>query len=371
MTRPVPAPAPPVNRRALTGVQWRSVPPSRFAFLAAFAAVLHPRPTGGGTKCTRRSPPPACRAAPGGRASSGRRGLAGAALPAGPDAGLADKARSRSRGGGRTDWVWSGGHLTGTDTLQRGERPALVGRDPHVDHRRGRNFFGPAGHVPTAFVSADDLRSDRVVGEAQVVVDVPLHQRAADVRHIGERGRSGARHRADELLRSVRLRCVDEALGVVGIERYVVVDRSQWMKCSKPVEAVADAVVAGGLGRLVVGPLREADDVDRDEVLSGACCSGVTPGTPPRSIGLRRVVGSGGDRGRRQWWPRDRCAPAPAAWSWVEHLSVRSSSGTAARPAPTPSSAESTPQACGAIHTCTIGLPPPALTRARSCRRHR
>ena len=41
-------------------------------------------------------------------------------------------------------WTWShwvvspGGHLAGADALQRGERAALVGHDPHVDHRRRR-----------------------------------------------------------------------------------------------------------------------------------------------------------------------------------------------------------------------------------------
>src|SRR6478672_8169243 len=93
---------------------------------------------------------------------------------------------------------------------------------------------------------------------------------------------------------------------------------------------------------------------------AAACCSGVTPGVPLRSIGF---VGS-------------YCSEVPPAAGavvvsvvaapWVcpsvEHWSVRWLTDGAALPAPTPSSAENTPHARGTIHTWTIGFSPPVCT---------
>ena len=78
---------------------------------------------------------------------------------------------------------------------------------------------------------------------------------------------------------------------MVGIEGDVVVDRVPLDEVLEAGEPVADAVIAGGLGDLVVRPLRQANDVDGDEVLGSSLLLGVTPGTPPRSIGC---VGSYG-----------------------------------------------------------------------------
>ena len=50
-------------------------------------------------------------------------------------------------------------------------------------------------------------------------------------------------------------------------------------------DGVADRAEAGRLGDLVVRELREASERDRDQVLGACLLLGVTPSTPPRSIG--------------------------------------------------------------------------------------
>ena len=90
------------------------------------------------------------------------------------------------------------GDRPGADAFEGGERTARCRRDPDVDHRpfgvlherRPARAVGPR--------EAAYLRRNRVVGEAEVVMDVPLHQRAAVVGHVleGDR-RSGSMNIAD------------------------------------------------------------------------------------------------------------------------------------------------------------------------------
>ena len=92
---------------------------------------------------------------------------------------------------GRTVYVVAAGDLagkdlSGTDTLERGERATRVLRDPHVDHRHGLELDRRRMAVAAAVRQPGDMRRDRVVGEAEVVVDVPLRQRAADVGDLVE-----------------------------------------------------------------------------------------------------------------------------------------------------------------------------------------
>ena len=89
----------------------------------------------------------------------------------------------------------------------------------------------------------------------------------------------------DELLRAIGLGLVDEALGVVGVERDVVVDPVPLDEVLVAGGRVADAAEAGGLGDPVVAPLGEATRVTAIRFSAAACCSGVTPGVPLRSIG--------------------------------------------------------------------------------------
>ena len=122
-------------------------------------------------------------------------------------------------------------------------------------------------------------------------MDVPLHQCAAVVGDVleGDVLRQHV-HRRDELLASVRLGLVDEALGGVGVEPHVVLD-------PVPLHVVLDAfaglgvsdrVEPGGLGDRRVGPLRQANDVDGDEVLGKRLLFGCHP------IDARQVDRPGG-----------------------------------------------------------------------------
>ena len=73
--------------------------------------------------------------------------------------------------------------LPGPVSLQRGERPALVWRDPHVDHRVvAAGVDGRRGAVAVGVGQPDDDRFAGVVQTpAQVLVDVPLHEAAAEI----------------------------------------------------------------------------------------------------------------------------------------------------------------------------------------------
>ena len=100
-------------------------------------------------------------------------------------------------------------------------------------------------------------------------------------------------HRADELLRAIGLRLVDEALGMVGIERDVVVDPVPLDEVLESGQAVADALEPGSLGNLVVAPLREAHDVEGDQVLGGGLLLGCDPGDATEVDRLGGVEGLG------------------------------------------------------------------------------
>ena len=79
----------------------------------------------------------------------------------------------------------------GTDAFESGERTALVGDDPHMDHRRLLMLDERRAARAIGFGETLDLRVDGLVGQAEVVVDVPLHQRAAPVGDVLQRGHGG------------------------------------------------------------------------------------------------------------------------------------------------------------------------------------
>ena len=78
------------------------------------------------------------------------------------------------------------------------------------------------------------------------------------------------------------------------------------MKCSWPVTPSPIERKPVGLGRLVVGALRQAQQRDRDQVLGPGLLLGVTPSTPPRSIGFVGSYSLAGGPAGRVWPP-----PAP------------------------------------------------------------
>ena len=102
-------------------------------------------------------------------------------------------------------------------------------------------------------------------------------------------------HRADQLLRPVGLGLVHEALRLVGIERDVVVDQVPLDEVLEAGRPVADALVPGGFGDLVVGPLRQPHDVEGNEVLGSGLLLGRHAGDAAEVDRLRRVVRLRGD----------------------------------------------------------------------------
>src|SRR3546814_1884841 len=115
------------------------------------------------------------------------------------------------------------------DALERREGAARMRNDPHVDHWYRLELHqrwaapalpvGEAGHLPFR-------------REAQVVVDVPLGQRATERRRVVER-RAGLRHvhRGNELFPAAA-HLVHEGLGAVWVQHLAVgavltVDRSE------------------------------------------------------------------------------------------------------------------------------------------------
>ena len=81
---------------------------------------------------------------------------------------------------------FTGENLAAADAFQRGELSARVGLvDPHVDHRCQRALLEIAG---TAAVGFRQSGHPTLSGEAQVVVDVPLGERPADVGNGGQGG---------------------------------------------------------------------------------------------------------------------------------------------------------------------------------------
>ena len=115
---------------------------------------------------------------------------------------------------------------------------------------------------------------------------------------------------------------------------------------------VTDRVEAGGLGDLRVGPLRQVGQRAGDERLGERLLLGRHAGRAREVDRLGRVErrrgGRVGRRRRRRVVVVDALVGAPVP--------------SAAWPAPWPSRAANGPHSLGAIHTCTIGLPPPALT---------
>lgn len=73
--------------------------------------------------------------------------------------------------------------LAGANALQRRERATALGDDPHVDHRNWLELHQRGLTLSASVGQPGDMGGDLVVGEAQVVVDVPLGEFAAYVRH--------------------------------------------------------------------------------------------------------------------------------------------------------------------------------------------
>ena len=77
---------------------------------------------------------------------------------------------------------------------------------------------------------------------------------------------------------------------MIRVEADVVVDRVPLDEVFETGQAITDAVISGGLGDLVVGPLRQAHDVDRHEVLGGGLLLGRDPGDATEVDRLAGVV---------------------------------------------------------------------------------
>ena len=121
--------------------------------------------------------------------------------PLRPPTARAARARRGRRLSGRRGPGRRGGlarlDLTGADALEGGERAARVLGDPHVDHGHRVNFAGRRRQVAAHRRDAGDPGRHRVVGEAEVVVDVPLGELAAESGHVVERAPVGSMNMAD------------------------------------------------------------------------------------------------------------------------------------------------------------------------------
>ena len=170
----------------------------------------------------------------------------------------------------------------------------------------------------------------------------------APVRHVleGDRRRQHV-HRRHELLRAVGLRLVHEALGVVRVERDVVVDPVPLHVVLVAGRGVADRVEAGRLGDRRVGPLRQIGErARRRGPRRTPAARASRPPMPDRSTGAVGSNAAGSRAGAVRRGRTGRCAaPSPAVW-----------------PAPWPSRAANGPHSWAAIQTWTIGLRPPALS---------
>ena len=183
----------------------------------------------------------------------------------------------------------------GTDAFEGGEWAALVGDDPHVDHRRLLMLDERRAARAVGSGDALDLGGDGIIGQAEVVVDVPLHQRAAPVGDVLQRDVVREHvHRRDELLAAIWLRLIDQALGRVRVEPDVVVDPVPVHVVLVATVGISDRVEPGRLGDRRVGPLRKADDVDGDLVLSERLLLGRDAVDAGQVDRLGRVVCDGG-----------------------------------------------------------------------------
>ena len=113
--------------------------------------------------------------------------------------------------------------------FEGGERPALVGGDPDVDHRDLAAGVERAGRTLAGVVGdADDLRL-AVLAEAQhrFVVDVPLHERPAPVDELGvvDGEVLGDEHRRDQRP-LLAVDGEDERFRPGGVEEVVVDDEA-------------------------------------------------------------------------------------------------------------------------------------------------
>ena len=167
--------------------------------------------------------------------------------------------------------------LPGAVTLEGGERAALVGGDPHVDHRvvaTGEHRAGRA--VAVGVGDPGDLRAVVPSPPAEVLVDVPLHQPAAKVDELGivDRTLPDDEHRRHQRA----LVAVDQEhqrFGLGGVEPHVVVDQRVVDVVLIARAGVADRPVAELVERVDVGErrkllLRRADEGGRPQPLFGS-----------------------------------------------------------------------------------------------------
>ena len=155
------------------------------------------------------------------------------------------------------------GGLPGTVPLEGGERTALVGRDPHVDHRvLAAGADRPGRAVAGVVGDPGDLRPVVPSPPTQVLVDVPLHQPAAVVDELGIVDRPLADDEHCRHQRSVvSIDAEHERLRLRRVEPHVVVD-----------QRVVDVVLVTGAGiadRLVAELVERVDVGERRQLLLG------------------------------------------------------------------------------------------------------
>ena len=144
-------------------------------------------------------------------------------------------------------------------TLEGGERSARVRGDPHVNHRDADSAEGRSGRaLPVGVQHTGHHRTPLgVVAEAQIVVDVPLHQRPGEVgqRRIVD-GHSDVGHEHGRHERALRaLGLVHERLGGAGVEELAVDDETTIHEVFVAGALVADGHPALGHGIVVIRPL--------------------------------------------------------------------------------------------------------------------
>ena len=187
-------------------------------------------------------------------------------------------------------------------TFQRGERPALVRGDPHVDHRvLSAGVDGRGRAVAFGVGQPDDDRFAGVVQPpAEVLVDVPLHEPSAEVDElrIVDGLVLGDEHRGHERA-LVTIDGVHEGLRLRRVEERVVEDVAHVDVVLVPGARVADRPVAERRERRDVGELREL--VERR--LHQGLGAGLLLGRHARHTGevdrLRRIPRPRPSRGRR------------------------------------------------------------------------
>ena len=192
-------------------------------------------------------------------------------------------------------WPGRGVGLAGAVAFEGGEGAAFVRGDPDVHHWDVGAGVDRAGRAGAALVGVgDDLEHGLVVGRpAQVVVDVPLHQRPAvvDECRVVERGLGGVHRRHEGAPVAVDL--VDERFRLGRVQEGVVADVAEVEVVLVAAGGVADGAEPERLERGDVGELRQHRQSAGDERLGAGLL----------------VDGDTGDAGEV-----DRCRRVPRPW---------------------------------------------------------